>query len=92
MNRSIITTSQNIKGDISTCTVQSTEVNSGRTTWVQYKTTVMVNNCTGETKEYQNWELSGQAFGLVMVGICAVVLLLTFVASMFAPNNDPFGL
>lgn len=82
MNNNVITTSQNIKGDISTCTVNTSEIDSGRSFWIQNQTTIAINNCTGSTTEYQNWSISAEGMGSIIFG--GIFLFVLFFGSLAA--------
>lgn len=76
INTNVIASAPNIKGDVSSCsTVVTTLENSSRTSLFYIEDTGWsTNNCTGETQQFNSWELSGISMILIVIfGIALVV-------------------
>lgn len=68
----------NVQGDISSCEYKVSEITTGRPNlWVVTKSSLAVNNCSGETLKNNYWVLSGDGF-FAPILICITIWIVIY--------------
>jgi len=78
MNTTNLISTPNIEGNISSCTTNVTQVETGRNLFIADIMTITTNNCTGLTNQYNTWKFTDDFQGLsaFIVGIIMFSFLL----------------
>lgn len=78
MENVIVAGASQLSGNLSSCSVTTTSIVSGRPSiWLYDVINMSVNNCTGEVMKYQVWSLSEFSIGLmIVVGVILMVILI----------------
>lgn len=71
-----IVSTPNITGNIGSCTSQEVSTVSGRTLFIEDRTNIITNSCTGEITQYYTWGFTGFSFLLLVAPIIILLIIM----------------